>query len=243
MKKEKKDVVTSPKLPKTLEAVSNDEKVEVLEYIKDCLINNHNYEEVKVEGRWGSYNGKGYSLTSHYSSDKDSGIKFKIEVVGVGVTPFDTIIDSDIREPKMFLILPEDRIRDYHDFYSYRGELFTILEQCVPQFTFGICRTNQHSPICKNYFEIQPTLKKEFTTKYNEEKSGKEWMVEYKKLEEIEKQFGKDSEEFKIQKEIEKKYNKVFSDWNILHSDREDERCLKKAEEIKERRIYKSLNK
>ena len=68
-------------------------------------------------------------------------------------------------------------------------------------------------------------------------------MVEYEKLEEIEKQFGKDSEEFKIQKEIEKKYNKVFSDWNILHSDREDERCLKKAEEIKERRIYKSLNK
>jgi hypothetical protein len=242
MNKEKKDVVTSPKLPKTLEAVSNDEKVEVLEYIKDCLINNHNYEEVKVEGVMGNFGGKGYSLTSHYSSDKDSGIKFKIEVVGVGETPFDTIVDSDIREPQMFLILPEDRIRDYHDFYAYRNELFTILEKCVPQFTFGVCRTNQHSPMCKNYFEIHPTLKEELTTKYNKEKSGNEWMAEYEKLEEIEKQFGKDSEEFKIQKEIEKKYNKVFSDWCNLHSDREDERCLKKAEEIKERRIYESLN-
>jgi hypothetical protein len=236
--------VTSPKLPKTLEAVSNDEKLEVLEYLKDLLINNHNYPEIKVEGVRGSYDGMGYSLTKHYNSDDtDRGIQFQIEVVGVGETPFDTNVDGDIREPQMFLILPKGRIRDYHDFFSYRGDLFTTLNECTPQFEWGICRTNQHSPLCSNYFEIHPTLKEEFTTKYNNKKSGEEWMVEYDKLREIEKQFGEGSDEWKVQKEIEVKYNKVFSQWGILHEDREDERCLVKAEQIKERRSYKSKKK
>ena len=236
--------VTSPKLPKTLEAVSNDEKLEVLEYLKDLLINNHNYPETKVDGVRGSYDGMGYSLTKHYGSDKDNGIKFEIELVGVGEVPFDSGIDNeDIREPQMFLILPKGRIRDYHDFFSYRGDLFTTLNDCTPQFEWGICRTNQHSPWCSNYFEIHPTLKTEFTTKYNKEKSGDEWMVEYNKLREITKEFGEGSDEWNVQKEIESKYNKVFSQWCTLHEDRKDEKCLKKAEEIKERRSYKSDNK
>jgi hypothetical protein len=236
--------VTSPKLPKTLEAVSNDEKLEVLEYLKDLLINNHNYPEIKVEGVRFGHNGMGYSLTKHYNSDDtDRGIQFQIEVVGVGETPFETNVDYDIREPKMFLILPKGRIRDYHDFFSYRGDLFTTLNECTPQFEWGICRTNQHSPLCSNYFEIHPTLKEEFTTKYNNKKSGEEWMVEYDKLREITKEFGEGSDEWKVQKEIEAKYNKVFSQWGILHEDRKDEKCLVKAEQIKERRSYKSKKK